>query len=183
MGIRIVGNAVQIGLFETCEYQYLTNSNWRNMSQDNPLKQLPPCFNSEYYHYIGLDKEPNNTKYCSKNYSNERTTFITAKIVTMSDLKNSLTSLDIDAIDVLAVDIEGYEKTLFANDWHIDMIPVKFIAVEYHPQFTPGEFRERDSIHDFSQNFSNIGYKLYREEVTNRGSTAGLTIEQQWLKG
>ena len=182
MGIRVVGNVVQIGLFETCEYQYLTNSDWRQIRPPDPLKQIPNCFNSEYYHYVGIDKEPNNIKYCSEIYGNEQTTFITSKIVTISDLKNSLKPLDIHAIDVLAVDIEGYEKTLFAKDWHIDMLPIKFIAVEYHPQFTPGEFRERDSIHDFSENISNIGYELYYEAITNRGSIAGLTIEQQWLK-
>ena len=179
----MIGIVVQIGLDKKCEYHYLTFSNWKCRMQDqHRLNRIPiEIFLYKSFRYIGIDLCPESIQLCSEKYPENSPTFITAKIESAKGLQHILQDQGVTYIDILAVDIEGYEKLLFAENWNFDMMLPRYIAVEFHPQFLL-QHDHKGTLKHFSSNIESAGYQLQREEVTNKSSAGGLTVEQQYLK-
>jgi hypothetical protein len=151
------------------------------MRKQEPLKQIPMGVACERFRYIGIDSDPESIQFVSKKYPDNYPTFKIAKIESAKDLQRVLSEEAIEPIDILAVDVEGWEKFIFAKDWHLDLIRPRYIAVEFHPQFLRRGEHE-GSLEHFGSNLERAGYLLYREEITNRQARTQLTIEQQWIQ-
>ena len=178
----MVGTVVQIGLEHTCEYHYFSYPDWKSrMSREDIIKRIPDCFNYERYRYVGIDMDPKSIVHCSRRYSDNFPTFINTEIKSIQDLKDTVADISIEQIDVLAVDIEGTEKYLFERGWYKESLPIRFIAVEFHPQFGMLKTKE-GSLHYFTESIQEAGYSLCYEGITNRESRHGITVEQHWLK-
>ena len=167
-------NCVQIGLFETCEYLYLTEHNWRAYNTANSLKTLPYSMriNPDEWRYIGIDKYENSINNMKmKNKSNDNVHWICAEIGS----RNNQISLDtlcqcynLESIDVLAIDVEGAELDILEN-WSWNPTP-HFIAVEVHTNFGIDCDKFRSYI-------ESKGYKLVLSEPTNHHAT----VEYQFI--
>ena len=101
-----------------------------------------------------------------------------------------LQTLGIQEIDVLAIDIEGFESVLFANyNWEIRP---KFIAIECHDEFNhlkgpPAGVdlaaREERLGNELAEIIQAQGYQLMRREPTNyNGKKYAKTMELQFLR-
>lgn len=177
------GIVVQIGLADTCEYHYLSYSDWRSrMQKQNRLKHIPPAIACDRFRYIGIDSDPDSIERCSKKYHENSPTFINQAILSPKQLQGILLEHGVDRIDVLAVDVEGYEKLIFPQNWHHDLMNPRYIAVEIHLQYFPKV--EPLTLEEFRLNFKKAGYSLRIEQETNTlvKSWLGSTTEQQWIK-
>ena len=98
--------------------------------------------------------------------------------------------LGIKEIDVLAVDIEGFESILFANySWNIRP---KFIAIEYHDELNHlsgipigVDFAAREEVmgNELAELIQSQGYQLICREPTNyRSKRYAKTLELQFLR-
>lgn len=98
--------------------------------------------------------------------------------------------LNIKEIDMIAVDIEGFENILFFNySWRIRP---KFIAIEYHDKWnhvrrvpTSIDLAEREKLmgNELAKFIQTQGYKLIRREGTNsRYRKYAKTMELQFLR-
>lgn len=95
-------------------YRHRKRVNWICVGVDNSihLKKMPDRYkNSNYYKY---------------NLENKYLVFIT--------MKELLESLRLKTLDILAVDIDGYEHVIFENMRAWCLLPT-FITVEYHEKY------------------------------------------------
>ena len=78
----MIGTVVQIGLEKTCEYHYLSFSDWKCRTQDqHRLNRIPiEFFSYKSFRYIGIDLCSESIHLCSEKYPENSPIFITAKI-------------------------------------------------------------------------------------------------------
>lgn len=178
-----IGRVVQIGLHKTAEYSYLTQSNWKEIhDKQAPLKQIPSecLYNIDQWRYLGIDKEKDSILHCMETYTHPTyRNWLSYFVDSPATFMEIMDGLGIKKVDVLAMDIEGYEKSIFVEGWHKHiLIPIDFIALEFHYQFGEVFIPEQD----FSQRFVDAGYRRNLRVPTNIGGGAGWTIELQWIK-
>ena len=194
------GVCIQMGLNREAEYLYLASPNWlQKMKQVNPIKALPKVLHHiSKWDYYGIDCDPASISLmlhthpqqeCIKwiqaridskdgkivrnfeNWGKEDNLFLSVTVT----LDTLIKGLDLEKIDVLALDIEGAELGLFQTyQWHI--YPT-YIAVEIHDardDERPVEYFEtRKLIQDIIQE---RGY-----EMTLHKKWEGRTEELQFL--
>ena len=189
-------NVVQIGLHNGASYIYLTRSGWvKECKALDKLNQLPEQFmdNPAPFRFYGVDCAPESIAYVASDHKgNERCRFLCAGVsdsfycnwklaqpldwhkieinssigYLMVPMKELPRLLDIQSIDVLAVDIDGYEYLIF-NDIRTWNILPKFITIELHPFRVPEYRRSIDDIslpHLLSQlcdRMIDLGYKQH----------------------
>lgn len=186
------GIAIQIGLFKTAEFSYLGHKDWRERIPVDPLKCVPETVQSSIgqWRYFGVDACPRAVSRlaqdfytipnaalihaCVKGTPNRLTKiglfreaphFVKSFSITLDMLVDAL---EIDRLDVLAIDIEGNEYEVLQG-YSFRLRP-RFLTVESHePQF---HWENR-----LAHYIKSLGYKLINEQMTNHGNT----IEYQFL--
>ena len=148
------GICIQIGLNETAEYLYLSEPDWKEkMRVIDPLEILPESLHQyTSWRYFGIDRDPASIILMMNKYPNRENivwiqSFLHENVSTLEYTESWLNNfrrflmftmsfdmlvdaLEIDSIDVLAIDIEGDEEILF-NKYSWRLKP-KYITVEAH---------------------------------------------------
>ena len=136
------GICIQIGLNETAEYLYLSEPDWKEkMRVIDPLEILPESLH--YYtswRYFGIDSDPASINLMMNKYPNRENivwvqSFLQEGVSTLAYAESWLNNhrrflmltmsfdmlvnaLEIDSIDVFAIDIEGAEETPILSSTH-----------------------------------------------------------------
>lgn len=147
------GICLQMGLFRTAEYLYLTGT---EKSEIDDLKGIPDFLEYTNWKYYGIDCDPCSIAYMLQKYhTNKFAEWVLASInqgvspsmkyvptwyigdadeayyyVPTISFDTLIDSLGLEKIDILAVDIEGVELGMFKNySWRLKPA---YIAVESH---------------------------------------------------
>lgn len=197
-------NVVQIGLHNSASYIHLARNGWIDLHKTlDKLLQLPKHFmdNPAPFNFYGVDCSPESIQHCASAYSDhERVKFLCAGVsdsfycnwelaepfdwhrleintnvgYLMIPMKELPRILGIQHIDILAVDIDGYEHLIFKEmcDWEV--FPL-YITVELHGFHVPEHRRsisDRDACYLFPvlvETICDCGYKLHNHFKKDEG--------------
>ena len=200
------GVCVQIGLHSTAEYLYLAKPNWLTiMKEQVELKRLPTSLTDgiQSWRYYGVDCDVGSIVKMMEKYGNVTSaSWVQAAVGLPTDQLMKLRSyfvrghflgfacslqrlfrmLNLQQVDVLNIDVEGYEIQIFENyDW---VIKPRYVSVEVHgchvnPSVANSSLLSRhiDIIHNI---FTSKGYRRVNKEWTNPNSTGYCTCELQY---
>lgn len=191
-----IGTCLQIGLQQSTEYLYLTDTNWREQLESiDPILRIPEsvCEDIETWRYIGVDQDPNSIAHlCQMHGAKGR--WITAQVgsesgalieinshlwgddkfqglhATVLSLEHIINGFGLNPLDVLAMDIEGMEFGVLRDySW---IVKPRFITVEIHSY---------ESIQsDVQSIIEDVGYSLLSLTPTNIGNRYP-TIEAKYI--
>lgn len=201
------GVCVQIGLHLTAEFLYLAHGNWRElMGEQVEMKRLPMSMVEGFqsWRYYGVDSDVASIGKMLEKYGNvSNSNWVHAAVGMHSDQLMKLSShiagghflgfacslqrlfgmLNLRQVDVLNIDVEGYEIQIFEDyDW---VIKPRYISVEVHGDHVNPSIANRslllrhiDILHNI---FSREGYKQLNKGYTNPNTTGYCTCELQYL--
>ena len=184
---------IQIGLQYWCEYRFLAEPEYENRRYFTPINVplLPPYFDTSgdwFYHGIDADIR------CFPSPLRGRASQIHERTITHSvgdRLQDFCAEQKIEHIDLLAIDIEGWEHRVLPT--LRDAPPIEHLIIEFHPSETIDEWfrknpsikakfekdlEDRMDIETFLSVAEEIGFTLYRQFPTHYGDTIEL-----WMQG
>ena len=151
------GVCIQVGLRDVAEYHYLSRDDWNIVTVDDPLKRIPDDLGVDSWRYVGVDSCGSSIDHMLQRYGTAPNVdwvlgFMQpgaarlvqaqshmmahceagwAPYMTQSlSFNRLLYGLQLTRVDVLALDIEGGEYSLFSDyDWSIKP---QFMAIECH---------------------------------------------------
>ena len=201
------GVCVQIGLHDMAEYLYLAKPNWREKhSEQEGLKQLPAAIADRWtsWRYYGVDWDVGSIVKMLEKYGHiPSVSWIHAAVVgNQSDKLMKLPSyfigghfigfgcslqrlfclLYLTEVDVLVMDVEGSEISIFQNyDW---VIKPSYISVEVHGDHDNPSITDAAALYHHEAIVDSIlseqGYSLLNKEYTNLNTTGYCTCELQY---
>lgn len=201
------GVCVQLGLHNVAEYLYLVKPNWKSdMASLEILKQIPDFIANKFtnWRYYGVDCDVGSIVKMLEKYGNlSSASWVHAAVGMPADQLMRLPSyfagghfigfgcslqrlfrlLKLSQVDVLVIDVEGSEISIFENyDWHIKP---SYISVEVHGDHNHTSKadpvlldRHLTWMHG---KLTSKGYRLLKKEYTNYNTTGYCTCELQYV--
>ena len=200
------GVCVQLGLHNVAEYLYLARPNWKDvMGEQEELKQLPDSLTDKFvsWRYYGVDYDVGSIQKMLEKYGNVASAhWVGAAVGVESDrlmrlpsyftrghflsfacsLQRLFSLLNLSHVDVLVIDVEGDEISIFENyDW---VVKPSFISVEVHGDHNHTSKADPVLLDKhlawMHGTLTSKGYRLLKKEYTNYNTTGYCTCELQY---